>query len=70
MADLQNKPGAAMGHETSRYIGLVGTFVARRLRTAVAAGLALRPSRDIDAVEAGQGVCRGQPSHSLVVVYS
>ena len=70
MADLQNKQGAATGHETSRYIGLVGTLVVRRLRTAVAAGLALRSYRDIDVVEAGQDVCRGQPSHSLVVVYS
>ena len=70
MVDLLYKQGAAMGHETSRYRGLVGTFAVGRLRTAVAAGPALKPCHDIDVVEAGQGVCRGQLSHSLVVVYS
>lgn len=70
MEDLQYKQGAAMGHETSRCSGLVGTLAVGRLRTAVAAGLALKPYHDIDAVEVGQGVCRGQPSRSSVVVYS
>lgn len=70
MVDLRYKQGAAMGHETSRCSGRVGTLAVGRLRTAAVAGLALRPYHDIDVVEAGQGVCRGQPSRSLVVVYS
>lgn len=62
--------GAAMDHATSQCIGLAGTLAVGRLHTAVAAELALRPYHDIGVVEAGRDVCRGQPSRSLVAVYS